>query len=298
MNSSMFSSLYRCEMLVTNRCNFQCPYCRSIKGESDISLVEATKILRDWIFEGLKNVRFSGGEPTLYKNLLDLVHIARRNGVEHIAISTNGSAETELYKNLIEGGVNDFSVSLDACCAGTGSIMSGVDKSWKDVIKNIKFLSSKRYTTVGIVLNERNEQEAENIIMLAHDLGVADIRVIPSAQYNKFLSLDLPPNVINSHPILKYRITSKRHVRGLSREDSRKCKLVLDDMAVWDGEHYPCIIYLREGGRSIGQVNNSMRKSRYDWYLKHDSWKDIICRKNCLDVCRTFNNTAARGNSL
>jgi hypothetical protein len=60
----------------------------------------------------------------------------------------------------------------------------------------------------------------------------------------------------------------------------------------WNGHHYPCIIYLREAGKPIGRMSKSARRERLRWYGTHDSHKDPICRKNCLDVCVAYNNKA------
>ena len=37
-------------------------------------------------------------------------------------------------------------------------------------------------------------------------------------------------------------------------------------------------------------INKNTRIERYNWYLKHNSLEDNICRKNCIDVCKAFNN--------
>jgi hypothetical protein len=129
------------------------------------------------------------------------------------------------------------------------------------------------------------------IIKLSHNLGVSDIRIIPSAQYNKFLKIKIDKFILESHPILKYRLGNHRPVRGLSDGDSGKCKLVLDDMAVWNSYHYPCIIYLREGGTPIGRIGENTRKERSEWYKNHNSYEDKICLHNCLDVCLEYNNS-------
>ena len=133
---------------------------------------------------------------------------------------------------------------------------------------------------------------------MAHDLGVADIRIITAAQCSGDLlraAESIPADILNAHPILRYRVTNLidgRAVRGLRPNDSGRCALVLDDMAVQDGHHFPCIIYLREGGKAIGPVGPDMRMGRYWWFLRHDSHADPICSKNCLDVCADYNNRA------
>lgn len=288
--SSCRSPLYRCELIITGRCNFKCPYCRGTSG-SDVSIEEGTSIIDYWISQGLKNIRFSGGEPTLHPNLLQFVRQAKEGKVERIAISTNGSQEIGFYHDMIGSGVNDFSVSLDACCASTGDIMAGKAGFYDTIIQNVETLSRLTYVTVGVVLTGENENEIGNIIDLAHNLGVSDIRVIPAAQYGRKLKkIKIKDELLDAHPILKYRMKNKRAVRGLTATDSKRCRLVLDDMAVLNGYHYPCIIYLREGGSPIGKLNKSIREDRRAWYCNHNCQDDPICRNNCLDVCRDYNN--------
>ena len=288
------SPLQRCELILTDKCNFHCPYCRGVKSEysGTISQSDALNTLAFWLDEGLKNVRFSGGEPTLYTHLVELVSYCKGNGVERVAVSTNGSASKETYRELLDAGVNDFSVSLDACCASTADIMSGTKGMYNKVLDNIRFLAGETYTTVGIVLTERNVQETTKIVRTAQSLGVSDIRVISAAQWNIYVHLT-GTGLLNQFPIFKYRrknLILGRNMRGIKDTDTNKCPLVLDDMAVVGGYHFPCIIYLREGGNPIGKVSKLMREDRKKWFDVHNTHKDEICRKNCLDVCCDYNN--------
>ena len=282
----------RAEIILTSGCNFKCPYCRELRDDATGVLpIESVKMMIDsW---PIKNIRFSGGEPTTYPKLLEAVAYAKEKGVERIAISTNGSADFSLYQQLIEAGANDFSISLDACCSSTGDMMAGVKGQWEKVIDNIRRISALTYTTVGIVLTQANLKEARETILLAHSLGVADIRVISAAQENFNCIPDLPKDVVDAHPILKYRVENlgkSRTIRGLVDTDNRQCPLVLDDVAIAKGQHYPCIIYLREKGEPIGKVGPNLRRERAEWFGKHDTYEDKICKDNCLDVCVDYNN--------
>lgn len=295
-NVSISSPLYRCELILTDKCNFNCPYCRKIEKE-DISLDTAKNIIDIWVEGKLKNVRFSGGEPTLWPYLAKLVEYTKYKGIERIAISTNGTADFELYKNLIKAGVNDFSISLDACCSSTADVMSGKEGYYNKIIDNIKQISKLSYLTVGVVLTDKNINETLKIIKLADELGVSDIRIIPAAQVSKMLPIikDMDEKILNKYPILKYRIDNTNNgesIRGLNETDCPKCSLVIDDMAIFKNKHYPCIIYFREHGKEIGKVSDikTMRQERIDWCNNHDCLKDNICRGQCLDVCRFYNN--------
>jgi len=295
--ASISSPLWRCELILTDRCNFRCPYCRGLRDDisGTMPLEFAKYVVCEWIRQGLRNIRFSGGEPTLYDGLCELVDICKDGNVERIAISTNGSANIEFYHDLVRRGVNDFSISLDGGCCSIGDRMSGTKGSWPKVIENIRNLSKITYTTVGMVFTEDNIDQCLDSVMFADSLGVSDIRVIPAAQYNQALKIlsALPDDILRKYPILRYRINNinaGRHVRGIGDSDSKNCWLVLDDMAVAGKFHFPCIIYLREGGNPIGLVGPNMRKERNVWAKNHDCAKDPICSNMCLDVCVDYCN--------
>lgn len=304
-NTSMSSQMKRCEMIITEYCNFKCPYCRGLKPEiygsrkhKMLSLDEVKQNIDYWCEnEPLENIRFSGGEPTLHPDIKEIVKYSKEKGIKRIAISTNGSNKLELYKELINLGVNDYSISLDACCAEDGDKMSGgVKGSWNIVTENIKEISKLTYVTVGVVLTDDNIESCVDTIRFAHQLGVSDIRIISSAQSNIYIrGLEkIEQYILDAHPILKYRVdnilNNNLGVRGISENDNNRCPLVLDDSIIASDLHFPCVIYFREGGKPIGKIGPNMRKERYEWFLNHNTHEDPICKGQCLDVCRSYSN--------
>jgi len=303
-NTSQHSQMKRCEMIITEYCNFSCPYCRGLKDEiygsrklKQLSLSEIKQNIDYWCEkEPLEAIRFSGGEPTLHKYIREIVAYAKEKNISRIAISSNGSNKMELYRELIELGVNDFSISLDACCAIDGDKMAGgIEGSWDIVVSNIREISKLTYVTVGVVLTPENIDSTIDTITFAHDLGVSDIRIISSAQWNEPIPRlhEVLQHIKDAHPILKYRINHFAqgiNVRGIKPSDSNKCALLIDDSVIAGDYHYPCVIYMREGGKHIGKVGPNMRQERYEWFNKHDTYKDKICRDNCLDTCVDYNN--------
>lgn len=292
--ASKTSDLQRCELILSSRCNFRCPYCRR-SGGPDLPLEDAENIVRLWGAQHLHNIRFSGGEPTLYVGLESLVKLAKAVGCERVAISTNGSASVELYDRLRLAGVDDFSISLDACCAADGKKLDGGAGRWQTVVETIRHLAPRAYVSVGCVLVEGvNSVKATEVIDFAVSLGVADVRVIPAAQEgHDLVSIRVPEETLAKHPILAYRVGNAcvgKSVRGIGSTDTSRCGLVLDDMVVNGSCHYPCVIYFREGGQAVGKVGPNMREDRARWYAEHDAKADPICRRNCLDVCVAYNN--------
>jgi pyruvate-formate lyase-activating enzyme len=304
LNVSAVSPMQRCEMILTDRCNFKCPYCRGLRPDckGDLDPMKALETLALWCDEGLQNVRFSGGEPLTYKNLDDLVWYANYRGVKRIAISSNGSFPLGNYFSLIDTGVNDFSISLDACCSAFGDKMAGVSGKWERVTSNIREIAKRVYTNVGVVLTTENAPQVCEIVKFAHGLGVADIRIIPATQEGDANGdviegvEAIPQEILDAHPILKYRVGNLLAglcVRGIQCHDTNKCYLALDDSVVSGGFHFPCVIYMREHGEPIGKVGPNMRGERVAWMAQHNTHTDPICRKNCLDVCVDHNNCCA-----
>jgi molybdenum cofactor biosynthesis enzyme MoaA len=298
-NVSDTSPMWRCEMILTERCNFNCPYCRGLRADcqGDMTLGAAVETMALWASQGLKHIRFSGGEPMIWPHLGELVRQTKLHGVERIAISTNGSWPLEKYLELVDLGVNDFSISLDACCAADCGQMAGVggENLWSSLIKNIHELSKVTYVTVGVVLTDENLLNLRGIVNFAHEMGVDDIRIIPAAQNGNMIKgvERIPQGILDAHPILAFRvknILAGTPVRSIKMFDSHRCYIPLDDSVVAGKYHFPCVIYMREQGEPIGEVGPNMRAERLAWSETHNSFQDPICQKNCLDVCVAHNN--------
>jgi len=299
------NNLERCEMILTEACNFKCPYCRGVEsysrdcsGHMDYKVAQFT--LNYWIEKGLKNIRFSGGEPTLYPYLGELVELARDGGIDRIAISTNGSRNKSLYQALLMLGVNDFSISLDACCAEDSDKMAGREGYFDTVVENIRWLSQETYVTVGLVFTDERASEVASVVEFAASLGVSDIRIISAAQYDgSLLHLEkISQELLDKYPVLNYRVSNLingRNVRGMKDSVTNRCYLVRDDYAVAGKWHFPCVIHMREGGEPIGEIGDNMQKEREEWSKTHDTHSDPICIKNCLDCLVDYNNLAHQG---
>ncbi|MFX7589859.1 radical SAM protein, partial [Acinetobacter baumannii] len=64
---------------------------------------------------GLSAVRFTGGEPLVRKELPQMIERARsKEGIEDVAITTNGLLFAKRAKELVQAGLNRVNISLDA----------------------------------------------------------------------------------------------------------------------------------------------------------------------------------------
>jgi cyclic pyranopterin phosphate synthase len=106
---------------VTDRCNFRCLYCMPAEGlewlpkEEILSYEEITSIVTQLAPLGLRRLRVTGGEPTIRPQLERLIAMLRAvEGIEDIALSTNGVKLEAMGKTLRGAGLDRVNMSADS----------------------------------------------------------------------------------------------------------------------------------------------------------------------------------------
>ena len=105
---------------ITDRCNFRCTYCMPeegmtwLKNDRLMTFEEIGRLTRIAVALGIREVRLTGGEPTLRPGLPDLVRdLATVPNVTSLSLTTNGFLLKKLAKPLAEAGLTRINVSLD-----------------------------------------------------------------------------------------------------------------------------------------------------------------------------------------
>ena len=78
---------------VNTACNLACPTCFANAGRGyNLSMEEVEGMLDSFVeLEGRPEVvQFSGGEPTLHPQIIDMMRMAQDKGVRHVMLNTNG----------------------------------------------------------------------------------------------------------------------------------------------------------------------------------------------------------------
>jgi GTP 3',8-cyclase len=110
---------------VTDRCNLRCSYCMPsevfgagfpfLAQEQLLSFEEIARLCRIFAEQGIRRIRLTGGEPLLRRKLEDLVALlAEIDGIEEIALTTNGVMLAAKARALSDAGLTRVTVSLDA----------------------------------------------------------------------------------------------------------------------------------------------------------------------------------------
>ena len=105
---------------VTDRCNFKCAYCLpegcgQQAGEQPLSVAEIQRLVQAFADLGVWKVRLTGGEPTVRRDISDIVRvIAAVPGVRRIGLTTNGYRLAGMTAELREAGLSSLNVSVDS----------------------------------------------------------------------------------------------------------------------------------------------------------------------------------------
>lgn len=106
---------------VTDRCNYRCTYCMPADGltwlprEQVLTYEEIGRLVAIFARLGVRRVRLTGGEPTVRRDIEQLVAaIAAVDGIEDIAMTTNGHAFASKAQALADAGLTRINVSLDS----------------------------------------------------------------------------------------------------------------------------------------------------------------------------------------
>ena len=164
---------------VTRRCNLKCVHCYAKAlaedGGDDISTAQGKALIADLAAYGSPVLLFSGGEPMVRKDLVELAHHAVHLGMRAV-ISTNGTLITREKARELKGvGLSYVGISLDGG-EDVHDRFRQVPGAFKKAIRGIENCQAEGLK-VGLrfTINKRNQGEVPLLFDLVRDLEVPRI---------------------------------------------------------------------------------------------------------------------------
>ena len=105
---------------ITDLCNFKCSYClpngyQGKASQNELSLDEIKTLIASFAELGFKKIRLTGGEPSLRKDLLEIIQICKSQpGIEKVCITTNGYRLDHFLPQWIKAGIDQVNLSIDS----------------------------------------------------------------------------------------------------------------------------------------------------------------------------------------
>ena len=165
---------------MTQRCNLKCVHCYAhaidpSSHEDPISNEKAKEIIDDLAQFGAPVMLFSGGEPLVREDLVDLAKYATSKGMRAV-ISTNGTLITKSKaKELKEVGLSYVGISLDGA-EEVHDKFRGVKGSFKKALQGVENCQAEGLK-VGLrfTINKRNAMEIPHLFDLIGTMEVPRI---------------------------------------------------------------------------------------------------------------------------
>ena len=183
----------------TNRCDSLCQTCirtfRTLEPPKDLTLAELVRIVDQ--FPRLTRVLLHGiGEPLLNPDLFRMIAYLKGRGVTVVFNSDAIGLTEKKRRSLIESGLDELRVSMDAATLETYRAIRGVAK-FDRVVENVTALTHlKRALGVGLpkislwfTVMKKNLEELPDFIRLAGKMGAAQVNVQRLVHYGEGLAV-------------------------------------------------------------------------------------------------------------
>ena len=141
---------------ITDRCNYRCVYCMPASGVPDkghceiMSFEEIERFVSIAAGYGIRHLRLTGGEPLARKGCAELAgRLMQIDGIEDIAITTNGALLPRFAHDLRAAGVSRVNISLDTLDPAKFAAVTRIG-SIDDVLRGIDAVLEEGFETVKI----------------------------------------------------------------------------------------------------------------------------------------------------
>jgi radical SAM protein with 4Fe4S-binding SPASM domain len=143
-----------------------------------------------------ERVVFTGAEPTIREDIVDLLKLAKKRKIKIIQLNTNARrlADKKFAQKVVETGANYFKVSLHGFNARLHNKITQTKNSFEETIKGIRNLiklEQKDNIVLSIVLGRFNYRDLVEILKLVRQIGLKKVQLNIVKTNNKDLIVPL-----------------------------------------------------------------------------------------------------------
>ena len=299
---------------LTYRCPLQCPYCSNpldfARQGEELSTAQWIEVFRQARELGAAQLGFSGGEPLVRQDLVELIAAARDLGY-YTNLITSGIGLTEAkVAAFAEAGLDHIQISFQAADEELNNLLAGSGKAYAQKLAMARAVKAHGYPMVlNFVTHRHNIDRIDRIIELCLELE-ADFVELATCQFYGWAQLNRAGLLPSQAQLQRAeRITNEYRARLAAQNHPCKLIFVTPDyyeerpkacMNGWgnlflditpDGTALPC-----HSARQLPVQFPSVREHdlRHIWYesfgfnrFRGDDWMPEPCR-NCDEKDRDF----------
>ncbi len=151
---------------VTRKCNRKCVFCSNPHVDDELTLDEIKEQIHDYRKKGVNDIVFTGGEPTLNKNLSNAIEYCKSIGID-CRIITNGMelANPEYAKKLAKAGLENVMVSIYSHVPEKEERLTDTPGSYGKTLKAIENVSMHICSPkINIAINSLNARDLDRTV--------------------------------------------------------------------------------------------------------------------------------------
>ncbi len=176
--SDDFPAPYRMDLILTYRCQNRCEHCYNEPRElKELTIDQWKEIISKLWKIGVPHIVFTGGEPTLYPGLVDLVARSEEFG-QVTGLVTNGRRlrEPGFLKELVAKGLDHVQITVLSHREEVHDALVGEKGAWKETLEGLKIaITEDVYLTTNTTIMRSNIAEIEETMRFLANLGVKHI---------------------------------------------------------------------------------------------------------------------------
>lgn len=166
---------------LTDNCNFRCNYCLPNGSDchtksNELTADEIEQLVRGFAVAGTRKIRLTGGEPTLRKDLCEIIQRVKAiDGIEKVAMTTNGYRLQRDIKHWLDAGLDAINVSVDSLDADTFHLVTGQDRL-PEILKGIDTaigLGCRHVKVNTVLLRQYNGQSLDSFLAFVKHRPIA-----------------------------------------------------------------------------------------------------------------------------
>jgi MoaA/NifB/PqqE/SkfB family radical SAM enzyme len=175
----------------TNKCNHHCWYCcyrsndlalgEEMREQDSIPAEKMIELAHEFVEMGVKAVTFSGGgEPLLYKPLIEVIDILAAGGIRIAALTNGSNLKGRVADSFAEHGTW-IRISMDAWDDASYEKSRGAKPhDFSDLIENIRAFTARDTRCVlgvSFIVGHDNHQHIAELCTLLKDCGVNHVKI-------------------------------------------------------------------------------------------------------------------------
>jgi radical SAM protein with 4Fe4S-binding SPASM domain len=294
---------YRMDLALTYRCNNDCTHCYNARPRDYPQLNKSQWMhILDILWEiGIPHVVFTGGEPTLYSELPNLISHAARNG-QIVGLNTNARrlSDRKFLELLVDAGLDHVQITVESHIPDIHNCMVKSSLAWRQTILGLQnALDTPLYVMTNTTLLQKNSPYLEQTLSFLAELGVPTVGLNALIYSGRGIHSDTGLGEEDLVPLLEIA-RSRTDANGqrliwytpteYCRFDPEQldlgvkaCTAALYNMCIEpDGGVIPCQSYYQQVGNILNQPWESIWNHELCLWLRHREYIQTKCHSCVL----------------